>query len=116
MRPYLTGGHHQGNTRMLLKEYQDRICDTLDYFGGDADRATGKGNMGRSQRNGDHQFLLTVYECSAQDQFDDTTTNPYAISEDEGDLRGYVLMCTTSPYGHMAGYGNGARRPDGGWL
>jgi hypothetical protein len=114
MRPYLTGGHHQGNTRMLCKEYQDRLCDTLDYFGGEAGRDTGKGDMGQSVRSGTPRpFALTVFECSAQDQFDDTPGNPHAISELEGDQRGYILTCTTSPWGHLAGYGNGARRPDG---
>lgn len=109
MQPYLTGGHHQGNTRMLIKEYQDRICDTLDYFGGRTD----KGNMGRSQRHGQADFGMTVYECSGQDQFDDTPKNPYRISEDQGDLRSYLLMCTTSPWAHLAGYGNGGRLPSG---
>jgi hypothetical protein len=114
MRYYLSGGHHQGNTRMLTKEYQDRLCDTLDYFGDENGRCTGKGDMGQSIRSGEPRpFALTVFECSAQDQFDDTPTNEYAISEDEGDLRGYLLMCTTSPWGHMRGYGNGARMPDG---
>jgi hypothetical protein len=113
MRPYLTGGHHQGNTRMLCKEYQDRLCDTLDYFGGDTSRDTGKGDMGRSQRNGDHQFLLTAWETSGQDQFDDTPGNPHAISEADGDQRDYILMCTTSQWGHMSGYGNGGRMPNG---
>lgn len=112
MQPYLTGGHHQGSTRMAIKEYQDRICDTLDYFGGD----TGKGSMGQSRRNGVVPFKMTVFECSAQDQFDDTPANPYRLSEDQGDLRGYLLMCTTSRWAHLAGYGNGARRPDGSAL
>lgn len=110
-QPYLSGGHHQGNTRMLIKEYQDRLCDTLDYFGGD----TGKGNMGQSQRSpeGPQPFAMTVFECSGQDQFDDQPGNPHAISEDEGDLRGYLLMCTTSQWAHLSGFGNGARMPDG---
>jgi hypothetical protein len=117
MRYYLTGGHHQGNTRMLCKEYQDRLCDTLDYFGGDTSRDTSKGDMGQSLRTGTPRpFKLTVFECSAQDQFDDTPGNPYAISEDQGDQRGYILMCTTSKWGHMAGYGNGARMPNGAAL
>jgi hypothetical protein len=117
MRYYLTGGHHQGNTRMLMKEYQDRLCDTLDYFGDERGRDTGKGDMGQSLRSGTPTpFALTVFECSAQDQFDDTPGNPYAIDELEGDQRGYVLMCTTSPWGHMRGYGNGARRPAGSAL
>jgi hypothetical protein len=114
MRYYLSGGHHQGNTRMLCKEYQDRICDTLDYFGDEHGRDTGKGDMGQSLRTGTAKpFALTVFECSGQDQFDDQPENPYAISEDEGDQRGYLLMCTTSQWGHLRGYGNGARRPDG---
>jgi hypothetical protein len=69
--------------------------------------------MGRSQRNGDAAFLMTCYECSAQDQCDDTPTNPYRISEDQGDLRGYLLLCTTSRWAHLAGYGNGGRLPNG---
>jgi hypothetical protein len=113
MQPYLTGGHHQGNTRMLIKEYQDRICDTLDFFGDENGRDTSKGDMGQSQRDGTRPFALTVFECSAQDQFDDTPSNPYAISESQGDQRGYLLMCTTSAWGYMRGYGNGARMPDG---
>jgi hypothetical protein len=114
MRYYLTGGHHQGNTRMLLKEYQDRLCDTLDYFGGDDGRDTGKGDMGQSLRSGEARpFLLTVFECSAQDQFDDTPTNEYAISEAEGDQRGMLLCCTHPKFGHVGGYGNGARGVDG---
>jgi hypothetical protein len=114
MRYYLTGGHHQGNTRMLVKEYQDRLCDTLDYFGGDEGRDTGKGDMGQSLRTGEPKpFLLTVFECSAQDQFDDTPTNAHAISEDEGDQRGYLLCCTHPKFGYVGGYGNGARMPDG---
>lgn len=114
MRYYLSGGHHQGNTRMPCKEYQDRICDTLDYFGDEHGRATDKGDMGQSLRTGTAKpFGLTVFECSAQDQFDDQPENPYAISEDEGDQRGYILMCTTSQWGHLRGYGNGSRMPDG---
>jgi hypothetical protein len=117
MRYYLSGGHHQGNTRMLCKEYQDRLCDTLDFFGDEDDRDTGKGDMGQSVRSGEPRpFALTVFECSAQDQFDDTPSNAHAISEDEGDQRGYILMSTTSPWGHLRGYGNGARRPDGSAL
>jgi len=117
MQPYLSGGHHQGNTRMLCKEYQDRLCDTLDYFGDDNGRDTGKGDMGQSLRTGaPRPFKLDVFECSGQDQFDDTPSNPYAISEDQGDQRGYILMCTTSKWGHLAGYGNGARMPNGAAL
>jgi hypothetical protein len=107
MQPYLTGGHHQGDTQIAKRDpklYQDKLKDTLDPFGGE----TSKGNMGRSQRGGDRPFLLTVFECSAQDQFNGVTT------EDEGDLVGYLLMCTTGWHGaHLGGYGNGARMPDG---
>lgn len=112
MGPYLTGGHHQGNTRMLIKEYQDRICDTLDYFGGRSD----KGSMGRSYRNRDAAFKMTVFESSGQDQFDDQPDNPYAISEDEGDCRSFLLLCTMSPWAHLAGTGNGGRYPNGAAL
>lgn len=108
MQPYLTGGHHQGNTTMALTDpglYQAKILDTLDYFGGD----TGKGNMGQSHRGGGSRpFALTAFECTAQDQFDGR------CSELDGDRAGYLLMCTTSHTGlPMGGYGNGARRPDG---
>jgi len=116
MQPYLTHGHHQGNTRMLCKEYQDRLCDTLDFFGSESGRDTGKGDMGQSHRNGVQPFRLTAWETSGQDQFDDQPANPHGISEDEGDQRDYILMCTTSKWGHMSGYGNGGRRPDGSWL
>jgi hypothetical protein len=84
-------------------------ADTLDYFGGRTD----KGHMGSSQRNGDAAFKLTVFECSGQDQFDDTLGNPNRISEDEGDRRGFLLLCTTNPWAHITGYGNSAGRPDG---
>lgn len=107
MQPYLTGGHHQGNTTMArrdTRQYQDRLCDTLDYFGGD----TGKGNMGQSHRNGVAPFRMTVFEDTAQDQFDGS------CSEDEGDMIGFLLMCTQSHNGAtMSGYGNGARLQDG---
>jgi hypothetical protein len=113
MQPYLTGGHHQGNTRMAVKEYQDRLCDTLDPFAGD----TSKGDMGKSQRDGVRPFVMTVFECSGQDQFDDQPSNEYACSEDDGDLRGYLLMCAEGwGDGHPSGYGNGARMPDGSYL
>lgn len=107
MQPYLTGGHHQGNTTMARKDpkqYQDRLCDTLDYFGGD----TGKGTMGQSHRNGVTPFKLDVFECTGQDQFDGS------CSEDEGDMVSFLLMCTQSHTGAtMSGYGNGCRLQDG---
>lgn len=107
MNPYLTGGHHQGDTQIAKNDpklYQDKMKDTLDYFGGRTD----KGNMGQSLRGGQKPFNLTVFECSAQDQFDGKT------SEDQGDQTGYILMCTTGWNGsHLGGYGNGARKPDG---
>jgi len=107
MQPYLTGGHHQGSNEMALndpKQYQDRLCDTLDPFGGN----TSKGNMGQSWRGGVKPFALTAFEVTAQFQFNG------ACSEDQGDLAGYVLMCTKSGTGlPIAGYGNGARMPNG---
>ena len=107
MRYYLTGGHHQGSNIMAVtdpKLYQDKLLDTLDYFGGD----TGKGDMGQSLRNGETPFALTAWEVTAQFQFDGQTP------ELDGDGAGYLMMCTTSHTGlPMAGYGNGARRPDG---
>lgn len=102
MQPYLTGGHHQGDVKTARTNpqlYQDKMRDTLDYFHG----ATAKGNMGQSRRGGVQQnFKLTVFECTAQDQFDGR------CSEDEGDLVGYILMCVGAD-----GYGNGARWPNG---
>jgi len=110
MQPYLTGGHHQGDNQMALtdpKLYQDKLLDTLDYFGGD----TGKGTMGQSQRNGRRNFILTDFEVTAQFQFDGLT------SELAGDSAGYLATCTTSHTGDpMGGYGNGARRPDGSYV
>jgi hypothetical protein len=110
MQPYLTGGHHQGSNAMALhdmQQYQDRLLDTLDPFGGD----TGKGHMGQSWRGGQRPFALTAFEVTAQFQFDGV------CDEAHGDQAGYLTMCTTSPTGlPMAGYGNGARRPDGTWL
>jgi hypothetical protein len=107
MQPYLTGGHHQGSNVMALtdpQQYQDRLCDTLDPFGGD----TGKGDMGQSQRNGRRNFILTAFEVTAQFQFDGLTT------EVQGDSAGYLTICTRSHTGYaMGGYGNGARQPDG---
>jgi hypothetical protein len=107
MQPYLTGGHHQGDTQLALndpKMYQDKILDTLEPFFGE----NGKGQMGTSQRNGNEPFRLTVFECSAQDQFDGKT------SEIVGDRVGYTIMCTSGRRGaHLSGYGNGARMPDG---
>ena len=112
MQPYLTGGHHQGDTQAALhqtREYQLSMRDTLDYFAGRTD----KGNMGKSRRRIDEgeDFRLTAFECSGQDQFDGKT------SESVGDGVGYALMCTTGFNGsHLTGYGNGARMPDGSML
>jgi len=105
MRPYLTGGHHQGNTTMARTDpglYQAKMRDTLNPFS--------DGRMGWSRRSGvEVPFRLTVFECTAQDQFNG------ACPEDEGDLVGYLLTCTKGDGngGVMAGYGNGARMPDG---
>lgn len=107
MQPYLTGGHHQGDNAMAIhdpKLYQDKLLDTLDYFGGD----TGKGDMGQSQRYGRRNFILTDYEVTAQFQFDNQ------CSELQGDLAGYLATCAKSHTGYtMGGYGNGARFPSG---
>jgi hypothetical protein len=107
MQPYLTGGHHQGSNVMALndpKQYQDRLCDTLDPFGGD----TGKGNMGQSQRNGVKPFALTAFEVTAQFQFDGL------CAERDGDMANYLALCARSHTGlPMAGYGNGCRMPNG---
>lgn len=108
MQPYLTGAHHQGNTTEARRDpqlYQDKMKDTLDPFSGH----TGKGNMGRSRRGGvEKDFALVAFESTAQDQFDGR------CSEDEGDLVGYLLTCTTSYNGKgMSGFGNGSRMPSG---
>lgn len=105
MRFYLTGGHHQGSTEMARtnpKLYQDKLRDTILPFNGD----TSKGNMMQSLRSGvPTNFKLTVYECTAQDQFG----NPDPLcTEALGDQLGYILTCAGAN-----GYGNGARRPDG---
>lgn len=104
MQPYLTGGHHQGDVTMARtnpKLYQDKMKDTLNPFT--------DGRMGQSRRSGvPKNFALTVFECTAQDQFDGR------CSEDEGDLVGYLLTCTTGDSGGvLGGYGNGARLPSG---
>jgi len=112
MQPYLTGGHHQGDTQMArhdLKLYQDKMRDTTEPF---AD-----GRMGRSQRNGrDVPFVLDAFESSAQEQFDEVGAygkgpNYGGCSELEGDLIGYVLSAVAT-----GGYGNGARNVDGSAL
>jgi hypothetical protein len=107
MRPYLTGGHHQGNTTMARtdpKLYQDKMKDTLNAFH--------DGRMGQSRRSGiEVPFNLVVFECTAQDQFNGD------CSEDEGDQVGYILLCTEGVNGsYPGGYGNGARALDGGVL
>lgn len=101
MRNRVLWFHHQGDTTMARTNpalYQAKLCDTLNPFG--------DGRMGTSGLFGDRPFGLTVFECSAQDQFNGVT------SEDEGDLISYLLCCTNGT-SHVAGYGNGCRRPDG---
>lgn len=97
-RNRLTWFHHQGDVRMAIPDYQAKLVDTLQPFG--------DGRMGTSGLFGDRPFGLTIFECSAQAQFDEQTT------EDEGDLRG-LLLCCTKAASPVAGYGNGARRQDG---
>ncbi len=111
MAPYLTGGHYQGSGSTALydpKLYQDRMRDTLDPFNGDYS----KGNMGQSLRTGTPKnYLLDAFEATGQGQFDGW------CEEIDGDMAGWLQMCTISVNGgHMGGYGNGARRPDGGVL
>lgn len=104
MRPYLTGGHHQGDNKMAREDpklYQDKLKDTLDAFH--------DGRMGMSRRSGvEIPFQLTGYEETAQNQFDNE------CSEDEGDRAGAIILCTTSGTGAgLDGYGNGDRTPEG---
>lgn len=104
MNVYLSGGHHQGNTTLARTnpdEYQGRLRDTLNNFH--------NGRMGVSQRRGGKPFLLDVFECTAQDQFDGN------CSELEGDMVGCVLASTKVDGQDICidGYGNGARMPDG---
>ncbi len=93
--------HHQGDVDIPVDLYQAKLKDTLDPFG--------NGRMGTSGLFGDRPFGLVIYECSAQAQFD------LRCSEDDGDLRGALLLYTKGAT-HAVGYGNGARRPDGGAL
>lgn len=92
----LTWFHHQGDVNMDIPLYQAKIVDTLNPFG--------DGRMGAP-----NTFALVNYEYAAQSQFD------LRASEDEGNLRGYLLSCTKAA-SHVGGYGNGARRPDGSIL
>lgn len=93
--------HHQGDVSMPVGMYQAKLCDTLNPFG--------DGRMGRSGLFDDRPFGLVIYECSASEQYD------LRMSEDEGDLRGYLLCCTKAASA-VAGYGNGGRLPDGSVL
>lgn len=104
MQPYLTGGYHQGSSEMAVNDpglYQAKMRDTLNPFS--------DGRMGNSERNGPRNFAFIEMEPTAQFQFDNV------IDENQGDLTGYLLTCTISDGsgGVMAGYGNGARMPDG---
>lgn len=103
MRNRVLWFHHQGDVDMAIPEYQAKLVDTLDPFG--------DGRMGTSGLFGDRPFGLTIFECSAQGQFGTETRAPW-ITEDEGDLRGYLLCCTLAASA-VSGYGNGARMPDG---
>ena len=100
MRNRVLWFHHQGSTTLDIPTYQAKLVDTLQPFG--------DGRMGTSGLFGDRPFGLVVYECSAQDQFDDPTGH----TEDLGDLRSYLLCCTRAA-STVSGFGNGARRPDG---
>lgn len=93
--------HHQGDVDISVGEYQAKLCDTLNPFG--------DGRMGTSGLFGDRPYGLVVYECSAQAQFD------LRCDEPTGDTRGYLLCCPKAAT-HVAGYGNGARRPTGSVL
>jgi len=53
------------------------------------------------------------FEVIATKQFNNETLDDGRLAdEDTGDLRGYEMACTPGPLA-PAGYGNGARRPDG---
>lgn len=102
MRGFLSFFHHQGNVDMDLGLYQAKLCDTLNPFG--------DGRMGTSGLFGDRPYSLVVYECSAQAQFD--VGSAHYQTEDQGDQRGFYLVCTHAA-SHAGGYGNGGRYPDG---
>lgn len=120
-QPLLDGLYYQGDThtaRTNPKLFQDRLKDTLDPMSG----PTGKGYFGLSTRSGTPRpFALVAFEITGQEQFNafdpgDPPRIPATggCSEDEGDLDGYLATCATSFNGFgTAGYGNGARRPDG---
>lgn len=122
--PYLDGLYYQGDThtaRTNPKLFQDRMKDTLDPMSG----PTGKGYFGQSVRSGTPRpFALVAWEITGQEQFNvfdpgnpPTTPPTGGCSEDEGDLDGFLATCATSFNGlGTAGYGNGARRPDGSAL
>jgi hypothetical protein len=109
MGPYLTGGHHQGDTiaaRTQTLNYQRSILDTFDYFQGRTD----KGSMGLSRRRSDagEPFRFIITECNAQDEFDG------AITEATGDATSYALLGARAFNGaYTNGYYNGARQPNG---
>jgi len=109
MQPYLTGGHHQGNTeaaRTQTRNYQLSILDTLDYFHGRTD----KGSMGLSRRRVDagEPFRFIIAENNAQDEFDGV------ISEATGDATTYALLGARAYNGaYTDGYYNGTRQPNG---
>jgi hypothetical protein len=105
-RNKLTWFHHQGDVDIPVDLYQAKLCDTLNPFG--------DGRMGRSGLFGDRPYALVIYECSAQGQFGTETRNPW-ITEDEGDLRSYLLNCTRAASNCMQ-YGNGSRMPNGSVL
>lgn len=96
-RNRLSWFHHQGDVDLPIPEYQAKLVDTLNPFG--------DGRMGTSGLFGDRPFGLVVYECSAQAQFDGRCT------EDEGDLRSTLLVCTKAR--SWASYGNGGRQFNG---
>jgi hypothetical protein len=100
-RNRLSWFHQQGPTDTPIADYQAKIKDVLDPFG--------DGRMGTSGLFGDRPFGCVLYECSAQAQYDGLMT------EGEGDLRSTLILCTKAA-GQFAGYGNGGRGFDGGWL
>lgn len=96
--------HYQAGVDWTIEETQARMRDTLDPFGGD----TNKGDMGQFASG--QNFLMTGYELSAMARFFN------GLPEADGNLRGYLSLCTKAR-APLAGLGNGGlQHPDGSVL